>query len=78
LLITFSPNTPGPPLAGLASVEEGVFVKGSWVPGRRLAGDDTAEGDGLMLRWPPGSWAPSSRQRKSATPIQRATLYLYR
>jgi len=78
LPITFSPDTPGPPLAGLASVEEGDFVKGSWVPGRRLAGDDTAEGDGLMLRWPPGSWAPSSRQRKSATPIQRATLYRYR
>jgi hypothetical protein len=78
LMISFSPNTPGPPLAGLASVEEGVFVNGRWVPGRRLAGDDTSEGDGLMLRWPPGSWAPSSRQRKSATPIQRATLYRYR
>jgi hypothetical protein len=78
LVITFSPNTPGPPLAGLGSVEEGVFVSGRWVAGRRLAGDDTAEGDGLMLRWPPGSWAPSSRQRKSAAPIQRVTLYRYR
>jgi hypothetical protein len=78
LVLTFSPNTSGAPLAGLASVEEGVFLDGRWLPGRRLAGDDTAEGDGLMLRWPPGSWAPSSRQRKSATPIQRATLYRYR
>jgi hypothetical protein len=78
VILTFSPNTAGPPRAGLASVEEGVFVDGRWVPGRRLAGDDTAEGDGLMLRWPPGSWAPSSRQRKSATAIQRATLYRFR
>jgi Domain of unknown function (DUF5597) len=40
--VTFTPNTPGPPLAGLATVEEGVFVDGRWVPGRQLAGDDTA------------------------------------
>ncbi len=78
VLLTFSPNTPGPPLAGLGTVEEGKFVDGRWVPGRRLAGDDTSEGDGLMLRWPPGSWAPPSRQRKSADPIQRVTLYRYR
>jgi hypothetical protein len=39
--VRFTPNTPGPPLAGLATVEEGSFVKGRWVPSRRLAGDDT-------------------------------------
>jgi hypothetical protein len=44
--VTFSPNTPGPPLAGLATVEEGTFVNGRWVPGRRLAGDDTRGGAG--------------------------------
>ena len=32
--VAFSPNTPGPPLAGLATVEEGNFVNGRWVPGR--------------------------------------------
>jgi len=42
---TFTPNTPGPPQAGLATVEEGTFVDGHWVPGRRLAGDDTIEGE---------------------------------
>jgi hypothetical protein len=36
--VAFSPNTPGPPLAGLATVEEGTFVNGRWVPGRRLGG----------------------------------------
>jgi hypothetical protein len=39
--VLFTPTTPGPPQAGLATVEEGVFVDGRWVPGRRLAGDDT-------------------------------------
>jgi hypothetical protein len=40
--VLFTPTTPGPPQAGLATVEEGVFVNGRWVPGRRLAGDDTS------------------------------------
>jgi hypothetical protein len=70
--VTFSPNTPGPPLAGLATVEEGAFVNGRWVPGRRLNGDDSDEGNFLMLErsgccWPPG-----------AKSIQRVTLYRYR
>ena len=36
MTVTFSPNTPGLPLAGLATVEEGTFVNGRWVPARRL------------------------------------------
>jgi hypothetical protein len=47
---TFSSNTPGTPLAGLGTVEEGTFVNGRWVPGRLLAGDDTEQGDYLFLR----------------------------
>jgi hypothetical protein len=42
--ITFAPNTPGPPLAGPANVEEGSFVDGRWIPGRLPAGDSTGEG----------------------------------
>jgi hypothetical protein len=78
LTVTFSPNTPGPPLAGLATVEEGAFVNGHWVPRRRLAGDDTIEGDSLQLRWPLGSKVPLWAQRRSAEGIQRLTLYRYR
>jgi hypothetical protein len=59
----FSPNTPGPPLAGMATVEEGTFVDGRWVPGRRLAGDDTGQGQRLDFR---------------NMGIQRVTLYRYR
>jgi Domain of unknown function (DUF5597)/Beta-galactosidase len=60
---TFTPNTPGPPNAGLASVEEGTFVDGKWVPGRSLAGDDSDEGQCLLMDW---------------KGIQHFTLYRYR
>ena len=52
LNVTFSPDTPGPPIVGLASVEEGRFVEGRWVRGRTLAGDDTGQGNNLTLRGP--------------------------
>jgi hypothetical protein len=70
--VTFSPNTPGPPLAGLATVEEGAFVNGRWVPGRRLNGDDSDEGNFLMLDRSGCCWPPAAKS------IQRFTLYRYR
>ena len=63
--VTFSPNTPGPPLAGLGTVEAGAFVGGRWVPDIRLAGDDTGQGEDLF-----------ELQRNMG--IQRFTLYRYR
>jgi hypothetical protein len=85
LTVKFSPNTPGPPLAGLATVEEGRFVNGRWVGRRRLAGDDTLchesgglDGDCLELRWPPWSTVPSPQSRPSmGEGIQHFTLYRY-
>ncbi|ACB76240.1 DUF5597 domain-containing protein [Opitutus terrae] len=65
LTITFMPKKPGPPLVGLATVEEGKFVDGRWVPGRRLAGDDTGQGNSISLR---------GLDRG----IQRVTVYRYR
>ena len=38
--ILFTPNTPGPEIAGLGPVETGKFVDGKWMPGRRVNGDD--------------------------------------
>ena len=38
--VTFSPNTPGPEIAGLARVETGSFESGRWVARRRVNGDD--------------------------------------
>ena len=75
--VAFSPNTPGPPLAGLATVEEGNFVNGRWVPGRWLAGDEAAQGDCVVLLWPPKGAAPIPQLRPGAERIQRVTLYRY-
>jgi beta-galactosidase GanA len=50
LTITFSAHTDGPPMVGLATVEEGQFVDGRWIGGRMLAGDDTGQGNSVSLR----------------------------
>ncbi|MGB6199384.1 MAG: DUF5597 domain-containing protein [Candidatus Acidiferrales bacterium] len=39
--VTFTPSTPGPPVVGLAKVEEGTFQDGRWIAGRWLNGDET-------------------------------------
>ena len=66
LTVTFTPNTPGPPIVGLGTVEEGHFAGGRWVPGRALAGDDTGQGNNISLRGGQGDT------------ILRVTLYRYR
>jgi hypothetical protein len=66
LNITFVPETPGPPIAGLATVEEGRFVDGRWRVCRTLAGDDTGQGNNVSLRGIGGCG------------IQRVTVYRYR
>jgi len=38
--VTFSPNTPGPQIAGLADAARGRFVKGQWIRERNMNGDD--------------------------------------
>jgi hypothetical protein len=73
VIVSFSPNTPGPPHAGIATVEEGAFVNGRWVPGRSLAGDDSDEGNYLMLRVPSGCCTPPA----STKSLQHFTLYRY-
>jgi beta-galactosidase GanA len=66
LTITFSPNTPGPPIVGLGTVEEGQFADGRWLPGRTLGGDETNQGNSISLR---GGRGPE---------ILRVTVYRYR
>jgi hypothetical protein len=48
--VDFTANTPGPANVGLGDVQEGKFVDGKWVLLRQLAGDDTAQGEILVLR----------------------------
>jgi hypothetical protein len=66
--VRFSPNTPGLPLVGTDSVEEGTFVDGRWVPGRRLNGDETGSDRAIRLG---GGVIPNGK-------IQRVKLYRYR
>jgi hypothetical protein len=65
--IRFSPNTPGAPIAGIDSIEEGKFVDGRWVPGRRLNGDESDSDKSVRLG---GGVIPNGR-------IQRIKLYRY-
>jgi hypothetical protein len=65
--VRFSPNTPGDPKAGILSIEEGTYVDGRWVAGRRLNGDENGGGTNLRLG------GDSSRNG----PIQRIKLYRY-
>jgi hypothetical protein len=65
LSVGFSPNTSDFPVAGFISVEDGAFVNGTWVVGRRLNGDEILSGKGLRLR--------GDRYM-----VQRVKLYRYR
>jgi hypothetical protein len=66
--VRFSPNTPGDPIVGILSIEEGTYAEGRWVPGRRLNGDENGGGKNLRLG------GDSSRNGL----IQRIKLYRYR
>jgi hypothetical protein len=44
ITVVFEADSPGPPVVGLLSVDEGKFVDGVWKPGRRLNGDQTHQG----------------------------------
>jgi hypothetical protein len=65
LVITFEPNTPGDPIAGIGSIEQGEFVNGRWKTQLWLNGDQSHQGRHLRL--------PMERYE-----IQRIKLYRYR
>ncbi|HKG92457.1 MAG TPA: DUF5597 domain-containing protein [Gemmatimonadaceae bacterium] len=65
LVVTFTPNGPGDPLAGILSSHEGRFVDGRWVTERRMNGDQTHQGRHVSLG--PGEYS-----------MQRVRLYRYR
>ena len=64
LIVTSTSDSPVDPIAGIASIEEGLFVNGHWVAGRRLNGDENHQG--RHLRLVPGQFG-----------IQRVKLYRY-
>ncbi|MCC7176268.1 MAG: DUF5597 domain-containing protein [Bryobacterales bacterium] len=66
--VTFAPSTPGPPRAGILSIDEGAYAGGRWIPGRRLNGDENGQGQFLRLS------GPAARNGS----ILRVKLYRYR
>jgi len=64
IIVTFSPISPGDPMAGIASIQEGQYVDGQWVPGRWMNGDQSHQG--RHLRIPSGGFG-----------IQHIKLYRY-
>ena len=75
VVITFTPNTPGPPIAGLAEQEAGRFDNnGKWVATHFLGGDDS-----VMSSDPPkGQSGSVVRLGFGERAIQRVKLYRYR
>jgi hypothetical protein len=63
--VTFASATPGDPLIGILSCEEGRFVDGKWSHVRWLNGDQTHQGRHVRLE--PGHFA-----------LQKVRLYRYR
>ena len=82
--VAFTPNAPGPPLAGIGTVEEGTFVNGRWLAGRQFAGDDTDQGNFVSLWgfWKSAGWPGDATLGKNMfqrdLSIQRVKLYRYR
>jgi hypothetical protein len=75
LLITFTPDTPGPPIAGLAAQEAGRFDgTGKWVATHFLGGDDS-----VFSSDPPANQSGSVvRLSFGERAVQRVKLYRYR
>jgi beta-galactosidase GanA len=65
VIVTFRSDSSGDPFAGILCIDEGEFVDGQWVTGRRMNGDQSHQGRHLRL--------PNHR-----FDIQRIKLYRYR
>jgi hypothetical protein len=76
--ITFSPNTPGPPVAGLAKVQAGRFANEVWIPARWLNGDDVLLNYKLAEAAATNQSGSGLRFVAGAPTIQRVELYRYR
>jgi hypothetical protein len=71
--VQFRPTTPGPAQVGLSAVDEGQFVAGRWVAGRRLNGDER-HGWLFPLVEPPAMPIPLLG---AGTAITRCVVYRY-
>jgi beta-galactosidase GanA len=65
MVITFTSDDKAAPLVSILQADEGEYVEGRWVPGRRMNGDQTHQG--RHIRIPVGEWG-----------IQQVKLYRYK
>jgi hypothetical protein len=78
LQITFTPDTPGPPIAGIARQENGHFENGKWVVTRYLGGDDSVLRYDIAKVAEMGQSGSGVRLSSPDRGIQRVKLYRYR
>jgi hypothetical protein len=78
LQVTFTPDTPGPAIAGIARQENGHFENGKWVVTRYLAGDDSVLRYDIAAAADMGQSGSGVRLSAPDRGIQRVMLYRYR
>jgi hypothetical protein len=71
MTITFTPNTPGPPIVGVGSIDAGNLVDGRWVQGKRLDHRVTTNNEMGALRLVPSVYA------RIEHPVLRVRLYRF-
>ncbi len=76
LQVTFASDEPGETV-GLATVEEGVFEDGEWVPGRTLNGDEIMLSYAFDELIQEGQTGTGVKMRGASPQIQKATLYRF-
>jgi hypothetical protein len=76
--VTFAPLPPGPPIAGIADAETGVFADGHWTPGRKMSGDDILLNYHLAQQAAQLQSGSGLRFGPDGPSLQRVKLYRYR
>jgi hypothetical protein len=78
LQITFTPATPGPPIAGIARQESGRYQDGKWIATRQLGGDDSVLRYDLATVAGMNQSGSGVRLSTGERAIQRVHLYRYK
>ena len=76
--LTFTPRTPGAPVAGIADAEAGTVTDGRWTPGRKLSGDDILLNYHLAAQAAINQSGSGLRFGPDGPTLQRVKLYRYR
>jgi Domain of unknown function (DUF5597)/Beta-galactosidase len=76
--VTFTPRTPGAPIAGIADAEAGTAQDGRWIPGRKLSGDDILLNYHLAQQADINQSGSGLRFGPDGPTLQRVKLYRYR